>query len=78
VVLGVVTLSLGPGDQVIEAVDSPLDLRALDGGLLVAYQAAFAVIIMAFVGAAWSLVGRSAAPAGSNASSCAGWRWPPS
>jgi hypothetical protein len=36
VVLGVVTLSPGPGDRLIEAVDSPLDLRALDGGLLVA------------------------------------------
>jgi hypothetical protein len=58
VVLGVVTLSPRPGDRLIEAVDSPLDLRALDGGLLVAYQAAFAVIIIAFVGAAGSLVGR--------------------
>jgi hypothetical protein len=58
VLLGVVTLSPGPGDRLIEAVDSPLDLRALDGGLLVAYQAASAVIIMAFVAAAWSLVGR--------------------
>ena len=56
--LGVVTLSPGPGDRLIEAVDSPLDLRALDGGVLIAYQAAFAVIIIAFVGAAGSLVGR--------------------
>src|SRR4029450_8956657 len=58
VILGVVTLSPTPGDRLIEAVDSPLDLRALDGGVLVAYQAAFAVIIIAFVGAAGSLVGR--------------------
>ena len=58
VVLGVVTLSPRPGDRLLEAVDSPLDLRALDGGLLIAYQVAFAVIIGAFVGAAWSLVGR--------------------
>jgi hypothetical protein len=58
VVLGVVTLSPRPGDRLLEAVDSPLDLRALDGGLLIAYQAAFAVIIIAFVGAAGSLVGR--------------------
>jgi hypothetical protein len=58
VLLGVVTLSPGPGDRLIEAVDSPLDLRVLDGGLLVAYQVAAAVIIPAFVGAAWSLVGR--------------------
>jgi hypothetical protein len=57
-VLGVVTLSPRPGDRPIEAVDSPLDLRALDGGLLIAYQVAFAVIILAFVGAAGSLVGR--------------------
>ncbi|HEX4907914.1 MAG TPA: hypothetical protein VFW32_04925 [Actinomycetes bacterium] len=58
VVLGVVTLSPRPGDRLIEAADSPLDLRVLDGGLLVAYQVAAAVIIPAFVGAAWSLVGR--------------------
>jgi hypothetical protein len=58
VVLGVVTLSSRPGDRLIEAVDSPLDLRALDGGLLMAYQATSAVIITAFVAAAWSLVGR--------------------
>ncbi|MGH9004756.1 MAG: hypothetical protein ACRDYV_16660, partial [Acidimicrobiia bacterium] len=58
VVLGVVTLSPRPGDRLIEAVDSPLDLRALDGGVLITYQAAFAVIIIAFVGAAGSLVGR--------------------
>jgi hypothetical protein len=58
VVLGVVTLSPTPGDRLIEAVDSPLDLRALDGGVRIAYQAAFAVIIIAFVGAAGSLVGR--------------------
>jgi hypothetical protein len=58
VVLGVVTLSPRPDDRLIEAVDSPLDLRALDGGLLIAYQVAFAVIIIAFVGAAGSLVGR--------------------
>ena len=58
VLLGVVTLSPRPGDRLIEAVDSPLDLRALDGALRIAYQAAFAVIIMAFVAAAGSLVGR--------------------
>jgi hypothetical protein len=57
-VLGVVTLLPRPGDRLLEAVDSPLDLRALDSGLRIAYQAAFAVIITAFVGAAWSLVGR--------------------
>jgi hypothetical protein len=58
VLLGVVTLSSRVGDRLIEAVDSPLDLRTLDGGLRIAYQAAFAVIILAFVGAAGSLVGR--------------------
>jgi hypothetical protein len=58
VLLGVVTLSPRPGNRLVEAVDSPLDLHALDGGLLIAYQAAFAVIIVAFVGAAGSLVGR--------------------
>jgi hypothetical protein len=57
-VLGVVTLSPRAGDRLLEAVDSPLDLRALDSGPRIAYQAAFAVIIAAFVGTAGSLVGR--------------------
>jgi hypothetical protein len=57
-VLAVVTLSPRPGDRLLEAVDSPLDLPALDGGLRIVYQVAFAVIITAFVAAAWSLVGR--------------------
>jgi hypothetical protein len=54
----VVTLAPRPADRLVEAVDSPLDLQAFDGGLLVAYQAAFAVLIIAFVVAAASLVGR--------------------
>ncbi len=54
----VVTLIPRPGDRLAQAADSPLDLHALDGGLLVAYQAAFAVTIIAFVVAAASLVGR--------------------
>jgi hypothetical protein len=54
----VVTLAHRPDDRLVEALDSPLDLRALDGGLLVAYQAAFAVAIGAFVIAAASLVVR--------------------
>jgi hypothetical protein len=58
VLLGVVTLSPWSGDRLLEAVDSPLDLRALDSGLLITYQTAFAVIIIAFVASAWSLVGR--------------------
>ena len=58
VLLLVVTLAHRPGDRLVEALDSPLDLRALDGGLLVAYQAAFAVAIGAFVVAAASLVVR--------------------
>jgi hypothetical protein len=74
----VVTLVSGPGDRVAQAVDSPLALHALDGGLLVAYRAAFAVGIIAFVVAAASLVVRFRRARGSNASSCAGWRWPPS
>src|SRR4029453_11298576 len=53
VILAVVTLSFRPGDRLLKAVDSPLDLRALDGGLLTAYQVTFAVSIFAFVGAAW-------------------------
>jgi hypothetical protein len=58
VILAVVTLSSRPDARLLKAVDSPLDLRALDGGLLTAYQVTFAVIIFAFVGAAWSLVVR--------------------
>jgi hypothetical protein len=57
-VLLVVTLLRSPGDRLAQAVDSPLDLHALDGGLLVAYQAAFAVVISALVVAAASLVVR--------------------
>ena len=41
---------------VTEALDSPLDLRPLEGWALVAYQVAFAVIITAVVVAAVSLV----------------------
>jgi hypothetical protein len=54
----VVTLGPRPGDRPAQAVDSPLDLHALDGVLLVAYQAAFAVTIIAVVVAAASLVAR--------------------
>jgi hypothetical protein len=53
-------LTLGPWPPVrpAQAFDSPLDLRALDGGLVIVYQAAFAVTISALVVAAASLVGR--------------------
>jgi hypothetical protein len=54
----VVTLMPRPGARGVQAVDSPLDLHALDGALLVAYRAAFAVAIIAFVVAAASLVVR--------------------
>jgi hypothetical protein len=54
----VLTLIPGPGDRRADAVDSPLDLHALDGAQLVAYQAAFAVAIIAFVVAAASLLVR--------------------
>jgi hypothetical protein len=57
-VLLVVTLSPRPDDGRAQAIGSPLDLHALDGALLVAYQAAFAVAISAFVVAAASLVVR--------------------
>jgi len=53
-----VTLGPWPPVRPAQAFDSPLDLRALDGGLVVAYQAAFAVTIIALVLAAASLVGR--------------------
>jgi hypothetical protein len=58
VLLLAVTLGPGPGDHVAQAVDSPLDLQAFDGGLLIAYQVAFAVTIIAVVVAAASLVAR--------------------
>ena len=54
----VVSLAHRPGDRLVEALDSPLDLHALDSGLLVAYEAAFTVAIGAFVVAAASLVVR--------------------
>jgi hypothetical protein len=53
-----VTLVPKPDPRRIVPVDSPLDLHAFDGALLVAYQAAFAVGIIAFVVAAASLVVR--------------------
>jgi hypothetical protein len=58
VLLLVVTLGPRPGDRRVQAVDSPLDLHAFGGVLLVAYRAAFAVTIIAFVVAAASLVVR--------------------
>jgi hypothetical protein len=58
VLLLVVTLWSRPGDRRAQALESPLDLHALDGGLLVAYRAAFAVAIGAVVVAAASLVVR--------------------
>jgi len=54
----VVTLMPRPGDRLVQPVDSPLDLHAFDGVLLVAYRAAFALAIIAFVVAAASLVVR--------------------
>jgi hypothetical protein len=58
VLLLVLTLYPRPGDRVAQAVDSPLDLQAFDGGLLVTYQVVFAVVIIAFMVAAASLVVR--------------------
>jgi hypothetical protein len=58
VLLLVVTLVPRPGDRPVQAVESPLDLKALDGVQLVAYRAAFAVAGIAFVVVAASLVVR--------------------
>jgi hypothetical protein len=58
VLLLIVTLFPRPGGRRAEPLSSPLDLRALDGGLLAAYQAAFAVVISAVVVAAASLIRR--------------------
>jgi hypothetical protein len=83
----VVTLSPRPDDRRAQAVDSPLDLHALDGALLVAYQAAFAVAIGAFMVAAASLVVRFRRARGIERQQLrwvrnwhrrwSGWRWPP-
>jgi hypothetical protein len=54
----VVTLGPWPAGRPVQAFDSPLDLRALDGGLVAVYLAAFAVVIIALVLAAGSLVVR--------------------
>jgi hypothetical protein len=54
----IITLFPGPDGGPAQALRSPLDLQALDGVLLVAYLAAFAVVITAVLAAAVSLVGR--------------------
>ena len=54
----VVTLFPRRGDRLAQALSSPLDLHTLDGGLLAAYRAAFAVTIVMVVVATASLVGR--------------------
>jgi hypothetical protein len=54
----VVTVLARSADRPAQAVDSPLDLGALDGGLLAAYLAAFAVGIATTVVATASLVVR--------------------
>jgi hypothetical protein len=54
----VVTMLARSANRPAQAVDSPLDLGALDGGLLAAYLAAFAVGITTTVTAAASLVVR--------------------
>ena len=58
VLLLVVTLFPRRGDRLAQALSSPLDLHTLDGGLLAAYRAAFAVTIVMVVVATASLVGR--------------------
>jgi hypothetical protein len=58
VLLLAVTLYPRPAGRRAQALSSPLDLQALDGALLVAYLAAFAVVISAVLVAAASLVGR--------------------
>jgi hypothetical protein len=52
------TLAHRPPGRPTQPVGSLLDLHALDGAALAAYQAAFAITIIAFVMAAASLVGR--------------------
>jgi hypothetical protein len=56
--LPVVTVLARSADRPAQAVDSPLDLGALDGGLLVAYLAAFSIGITTTVMATASLVVR--------------------
>jgi hypothetical protein len=54
--LAAVTLLPRPAGRHAQPLSSPLDLQALDGGLLAAYVTAFAVVISAVVVAAASLV----------------------
>ena len=54
--LAAVTLVPRPAGRHAQPLSSPLDLQALDGGLLAAYVTAFAVVISAVVVAAASLV----------------------
>jgi hypothetical protein len=74
----VVTVGHRPSDRQVDAIDSPLDLHALDGALLAAYQVAFAVMIAASWWRPHHWWSASATPTASNVSNCAGWRWPPS
>ena len=54
----IVALAPGSVAPAVGPVDSPFDLRALDGVVLIAYQAAFTVVISAFLVAAASLIVR--------------------
>jgi hypothetical protein len=54
----VVPMLAGPVDPPVQGLDSPLDLSTLDGALLAAYLAAFAVVLVANVTGAASLVVR--------------------
>jgi hypothetical protein len=56
--LPAVALLPGPADQAYRRPESPFDLPGFTGALLVAYRAAFAIILLAVVVAAGSLVAR--------------------
>ena len=58
VLLLVVALLPTPSDLLARAVNGPLDLQSFDGGLIVAYRAAFSVVILALAMAAAGLVFR--------------------
>ena len=71
----VVPVVPGRFDPQLLLASSPFSDRPLGGVLLAATRVALAVTALAVAVAAGSLVVRFRRAKGSNASSCAGWRW---
>jgi hypothetical protein len=77
-VVAVVAAAVQPDPLAPDYHGNALAVPALARPLAAAGVAAIALVLVSVLVGAGSLVGRSGAPAGSSASSCAGWPWPPS